>query len=204
IHNVRRNALQRWPRNLYDSYCRTIRQPRGTSVEASNDLSFSQRFGRFCAGLRYDDLPAEAVERVKDFVIDYMAIALRASSLDSTQPIRALAREQSIPGGATLLGRRDLVNAHWAALANGMAAHSMELDDTFLEGSVHNESFVFSPGMALAEEHGLSGKRFIEAAVAGFEVACRVARALQPAVTNARGFHPTGTCGAIGAAVVAG
>ena len=40
--------------------------------------------------------------------------------------------------------------------------------------------------------------------MAGFEVACRVSRALQPAVTNARGFHPTGTCGALGAAAAAG
>jgi 2-methylcitrate dehydratase PrpD len=61
--------------------------------------------------------------------------------------------------------------------ANGMAAHSMELDDTFLPGSIHNESFVFSPRLALAEEHGIGGKRFIVAIVAGFEVACR----LQPA-----------------------
>jgi 2-methylcitrate dehydratase PrpD len=170
----------------------------------TRDLSYSQAFGRFCADLRYDDLPTDVVERVKHFFIDYIAIALRASSLDSSQPVRALAREQANPGKATLLGRPDAVSAHWAALANGMAAHSMELDDTFLEGSVHNEAFVFSPCMALAEERGLSGKRFIEAAVAGYEVACRAAKALQPAVTNARGFHPTGTCGVIGATAVSG
>jgi 2-methylcitrate dehydratase PrpD len=63
---------------------------------------------------------------------------------------------------------------------------------------------VFSPALALAEERGASGKRFIAAAVAGFEVACRVAAALKPAVTNARGFHPTGTTGALGAAAAAG
>jgi 2-methylcitrate dehydratase PrpD len=40
--------------------------------------------------------------------------------------------------------------------------------------------------------------------VAGFEVACRVAAAFQPAATNARGFHPTGTTGTLGAAAAAG
>ena len=80
----------------------------------------------------------------------------------------------------------------------------MELDDTFLPGSIHNESFVFSPSLALAEERGIGGKQFIAAVVAGFEVACRVAAALQPAATNARGFHPTGTTGALGAAAAAG
>ena len=164
----------------------------------------SQSFARFCAGLDYEALPRVAVDRVKHFFIDYIGIALHASTLDSSQPLRKLAADRPIPGGATLLGRPDLVNAHWAAFANGMAAHSMELDDTYLPGSIHNESFVFSPSLALAEERGVSGKRFVAAIVAGFEVACRVAAALQPSATNARGFHPTGTTGALGAAAAAG
>jgi 2-methylcitrate dehydratase PrpD len=160
----------------------------------------SQSFARFCADLDYEALPRVVVDRVKHFFIDYIGIALHASKLDSSRPLRKLAAQRPIPGGATLLGRSDLVNAHWAAFANGMAAHSMELDDTYLPGSIHNESFVFSPTLALAEERGISGKRFVTAIVAGFEVACRVAAALQPSATNARGFHPTGTTGALGAA----
>ena len=144
------------------------------------------------------------MERAKHFFIDYMAIALHASTLDSSRPVRALAAARPIPGGATLFGRPDPVHASWAALANGMAAHSMELDDTFLPSSIHNESFVFSPTLALAEERGVSGKQFLTAVVAGFEVACRVAAALRPAVTNRRGFHPAGTTGALGAAAAAG
>jgi 2-methylcitrate dehydratase PrpD len=163
----------------------------------------SQSFARFCADLDYEALPRVAVDRVKHFFIDYIGIALHASTLDSSRPLRKLAAVRPIPGGATLLGRPDLVNAHWAAFANGMAAHSMELDDTYLPGSIHNESFVFSPSLALAEERGISGKRFVTAIVAGFEVACRVAAALQPSATNARGFHPTGTTGALGAAAAA-
>jgi 2-methylcitrate dehydratase PrpD len=166
--------------------------------------SAAQIFGAFCADLEYDSLPIAVVERAKHFFIDYIAIALHASTLDSSRPIRALAAARPIPGGATLFGRPDPVHAAWAALANGMAAHSMELDDTFLPGSIHNESFVFSPALALAEESGASGKRFLVAVVAGFEIACRVAAALKPAVTNARGFHPTGTTGALGAAAAAG
>jgi len=164
----------------------------------------TEAFGRFCAGLQYDALPPVAIERVKHFFIDYIGIALHASTLDSSQPARRLLATRSIPGGATILGRPDLVSAPWAAFANGMAAHSMELDDTYLPGSIHNESFVFSPSLALAEERGIDGKRFIAAVVAGFEVACRVAAALQPAATNTRGFHPTGTTGALGAAAAAG
>ena len=149
----------------------------------------AQVFARFCTGLREQPLHPAAVERGKHFFIDYIAIALHASTLESSRPVRALAAARPIPGGATLLGRADPVHASWAALANGMAAHSMELDDTFLPGSIHNESFVFATAMALAEERGASGERFLAAVIAGYEVACRVAAALRPAVTNARGFH---------------
>ena len=114
------------------------------SQAVSADLSCSQRLARFATDLRLEDLPVAVVQRVKHFFIDYLAIALRASSLDSSKPVRALARELTIPGQATLLGRRDTVSPEWAALANGMAAHSMELDDTFLEGSIHNESFLYA------------------------------------------------------------
>jgi 2-methylcitrate dehydratase PrpD len=44
----------------------------------------------------------------------------------------------------------------------------------------------------------------LRAAVAGYEVAARLAMALHPAAHYARGFHPTGTCGAFGAAAAAG
>jgi len=106
----------------------------------------AQKFGRFCAGLEYDALPPIVVERTKHFFIDYIAIALHGSTLDSSRPVRMLAAARLIPGGATLLGRLDPVHAAWAALANGMAAHSTELDDTFLPGSIHSESLRVLPG----------------------------------------------------------
>jgi len=167
-------------------------------------LSYSEKLARFCSQLQYDQLPAAAIEKVKHCFVDYLAIAFRASCLDSSQPVRTLAKEAAGLGKATLLGWRRPTSPYWAAFANGMAAHSLELDDTYLKGSIHNESFLYSTALACAEEHGLSGKRFVEAIVAGFEVACRLAEALQPAVTNARGFHPTGTCGVVGAAAAAG
>ena len=118
----------------------------------------SETLGSFAAHLRYEALPAAAIARVKHFFIDYLAIALRASTLDSSQPVRALARAYPIPGKATLLGRPDPVSPSWAALANSQAAHSMELDDTFLEGSLHTEASVVAACMALAEDHGLDRK----------------------------------------------
>jgi 2-methylcitrate dehydratase PrpD len=96
-----------------------------------------------------------------------------------------------------------LAPAH-AALANGAAAHALEMDDTHLGGSIHLGAGVFSAALAAAELVLASGDRLLRAAVAGYEVAARLAVAAEPAAQYGRGFHPTGTCGAFGAAAAAG
>ncbi|BCZ82842.1 hypothetical protein PTKU64_65170 [Paraburkholderia terrae] len=106
----------------------------------------AQTFGRFCATLEYDALPPVVVERAKHFFIDYIAIAPRGSTLDSSRPVRMLAAARPVPGGATLLGRPAPAHTAWAALVNGMAAHSTELDDIFLPGSIHSEPLSVLPG----------------------------------------------------------
>ena len=99
--------------------------PMATSLSTSDtSTTASLLFGRFCAGLDYEALPRVAIERVKHFFIDYIGIALHASTMDSSQPVRRLAAERPIPGGATLLGRLDLVNAQWAAFARGKSVIS--------------------------------------------------------------------------------
>ena len=162
--------------------------------------SISERLAAWTTAVRFDELAPSTVDRVKQFLLDYLGIAIRGATLDSSRPVRSLVNPA---GPATALGRAGGVAPEWAALANGMAAHSMELDDTYLPGSVHNESFIFAAVLALAQERNATGQAVIEAAVAGWEVSCRAAAALRPAVTNARGFHPTGTCGALGAATAA-
>jgi 2-methylcitrate dehydratase PrpD len=79
----------------------------------------------------------------------------------------------------------------------------LELDDTHQGGSIHLGVSVFSAALAMAESIGASGKEFLTASVAGFEVAARLAMALKPADHYARGFHPTATCGTFGAAASA-
>src|SRR5262249_58238314 len=77
------------------------------------------------------------------------------------------------------------------------------MDDTDLGGSIHLGASVFPAGLGTAEITGASGEALLRAAVAGYEVAARLAMAVGPAAHYARGFHPTGTCGAFGAAVTA-
>jgi 2-methylcitrate dehydratase PrpD len=167
------------------------------------EIPLTQRLVTFCITLDYDNLPAAVVHRAKYFFLDYLGVAVRGSLSDSSQPLYRIAQTLAPEGSGTVLGRTQKTTLPYAALSNGTAAHSLELDDTHQGGSIHLGVSVFSAASAMAESMGASGKEFLTASVAGFEVAARLAMALKPADHYARGFHPTATCGTFGAAASA-
>ncbi len=167
------------------------------------EIPLTQHLAAFCTRLDYDHLPAEVVDRAKYFFLDYLGVAVRGSLSDSSQPLYRLAGSLAPAGQGTVLGRAEKTHFPYAALANGTAAHSLELDDTHQAGSIHLGVSVFSAALAVAEQSGASGRDFLTASVVGFEVAARLAMALKPTEHYGRGFHPTATCGTFGAAASA-
>src|SRR5258707_14056771 len=91
-----------------------------------------------------------------------------------------------------------------AAFLNGALAHSLDFDDTHAAGSLHPGAPVIPAALAAGEMVGASGADVLAAVIAGYEVTCRVALALPAGEHYDRGFHPTATCGAFGAAAARG
>ena len=158
----------------------------------------------FSSALNSSDLSGDVVERTKYLLLDYLGVALAGSLTDSSQPVyRMLARSAS-PGPCTVMGTATKASPEYAALANGTAAHSLELDDTHQAGSIHPGVVMFSTAIALCETlPDTDCGRFLSAVVAGYEVAARLGMALQPKSHYQLGFHPTSTCGVFGATVTA-
>jgi 2-methylcitrate dehydratase PrpD len=147
----------------------------------------------FLAALRPEDLPAEVFDRTRYLLLDYLGVAIRGSREESSAPVYKMI--QRMNAGAL---------AGYVALANGTAAHAIEMDDTHNAGSIHLGVVMFSAALALAESlPDVSVEQFTAAVVAGYEAAARIAMALQPKEHYSLGFHPTATCGAFGAAVTA-
>lgn len=154
--------------------------------------------------LREASLPAAVLERARDLCGDFLGVALGGAGADSSVALRRGLERLRLRGDCTVLGSGARLPAPQAALANGAAAHTLEMDDTHQGGSIHLGASVFPAVLAVAQLAGASGDAVLRAAVGGYEVAARLAMALQPAEHYARGFHPTGTCGAFGAATAAG
>jgi 2-methylcitrate dehydratase PrpD len=158
----------------------------------------------FCSRLSYNGLPAEVIDKVKYLFLDFLGVAARGSLTESAEAVRNLVKDMGHGSkGSVIIGSNMRAPFEYAALANGTASHSLELDDVSNEASAHPGSVIFPTALAASELTGCDEKRFVEAVVLGYEVMVRLGKALNPVNHYARGFHPTATCGAFGAAIAA-
>lgn len=161
----------------------------------------SRILAEFLAEARWGDLPATTVAAAKLAVLDWFGSVLAGAH----EPPARIAREV-----AARLGRADeatvfpagRASAAVAALANGVAAHILELDDIHKGSTVHGAAPIVPAALAVAERERADGRAFLLAVALGYEAALRVGEAVNP--SHYRFFHPTGTAATFGAAAAAG
>src|SRR5438876_4168775 len=155
----------------------------------------------FCAHLQYKNLSPRVLERVRYLLLDHLAVTFRGSILPSSIAAYQMLEQMAIGNlnTATIFGRQERAEAAWASLANGIAAHGLEMDDVENRSSLHPGVVVFPAVLALAEQTGSPPADFYSAVIAGYEITLRVGASLNPASVYERGFHPTAICGTLGA-----
>ena len=147
--------------------------------------------------LRYEDIPQPVVQRAKDLLLDFLAVALGGRQVaESTAPIIAGVKDlaRNAGGSASVIGEAGRMPAHYAALLNATLAHSMDFDDTHRVSIMHPGAPLFATLLALGEERNSSGKEFLAAAIAGYDIGNKIGKAHGPSMHH-RGFHPSATTG---------
>ncbi len=99
-------------------------------------------------------------------------------------------------------GRGERLDVFGAALAIGIAAHLDDFDDTHLATVIHPGAATLATVLPLGATLGASGERVLRAFAVGCEAQLRLGNAISPEHYDA-GWHITGTCGVVGAAVAA-
>jgi 2-methylcitrate dehydratase PrpD len=157
----------------------------------------------FCLNLKYEDLPAEVVEKVKQLGLDFIGTAAYGTQMGSSKAMVEFLRGLNLKGDCTVMGTSMKCPAQYAVLGNGAFVKSNELDDVENSSSLHPGAAIWPVVLALGEQYGLSGKSLIPAVVLGYETIIRLGQAINYAVHYARGFHPSSTCGHFAATVAA-
>jgi 2-methylcitrate dehydratase PrpD len=159
-----------------------------------------EQFAGFAESLRTRPLAPLVLHHAKRTVIDWYAAVLPGAVLPpATLLARALAEELDRGEARLAMGRHATVRA--AALINGSAAHTVEVDDIFRDGIYHPGAPTIAAALALAQARGASGEAFLRAIIVGYEISTRIATAMGRA--HYKYWHNTGTIGCFGACAAA-
>jgi 2-methylcitrate dehydratase PrpD len=160
-----------------------------------------ERFAEWAEGQRERPLAPEVLHHAKRAVIDWYAALFPGSvGPPATLLERAFAEEIGKDGNANKArlagGKSATVRA--AALINGAAAHTAEVDDIFRDGIYHPGAPTIAAALALGQSRGSTGEAFLRAVVVGYEISTRIAQTMGRA--HYKYWHNTGTIGCFGAA----
>jgi len=146
----------------------------------------------------YDQLPNDVIQKAKECFTDFVGVALRGSETESGKAVKNIIR----PGDESTVIGQGRSTPMEAGLANGIFAHSMDLDDGHRLAMLHPGACVIPAALSLCEAENRTGKELIESIVVGYQVAIALGMMVNPG-HRSRGFHSTGTCGTLGAASAA-
>jgi len=166
-------------------------------------MSLSRQFATFVAKLSYEDLPPEVVDRAKGVTLEGLSSALVGRDMPASRQALALMQEEEAGGGgaATVLCDGSKLTKAGAAFVNAEMIFAGGKWDTF-RMLTHPGIAILPAALVAAEITGASGKEFLTAVAAGYEVMERMAAEFIPTVMS-RGFHAGPVFGIFGAAVAA-
>jgi 2-methylcitrate dehydratase PrpD len=168
-------------------------------------MGITEELADFSAAISIESLPAAVLERSRLLVLDLIGNAVRGRhDCESTPALIAAVEALGLArGDSGVFADARGYSPAGAALLNGALAHSLDFDDTHAAATLHPGAPVIPAAFAAAQMTRASGADVLAGVVAGYEVVCRVALALPAGDHYQRGFHPTATCGAFGAAAAA-
>lgn len=161
------------------------------------------RLAEFAATLPLEAIPAPAVRRCEELMLDWFGSALAGKGVRPVEILETYAKAMGPQTGPSevLISRRT-TSPVFAAMVNAASSHVAEQDDVHNGSVFHPAAVVFPPALAVAQAIGASGSELATAAVMGYEVGIRVGEFLGQ--SHYKVFHTTGTAGSLAAAAAVG
>jgi 2-methylcitrate dehydratase PrpD len=157
----------------------------------------------FVSALRFAALSDEVRHYARRHLLDTIGVMIAGAGGEVARRAEAVLAAVRPAGRIPVPGRTRRADLIDAAFLGGTAAHGIELDDGFRQGSVHPGCVVVPAVLALGYERRITGAALIEAIVAGYEAEIAIGRACHPDLRQ-RGFHPAAAVGVFGAVMAAG
>ncbi|MBR3816314.1 MAG: MmgE/PrpD family protein [Clostridia bacterium] len=152
----------------------------------------------FAHSLNFGMLSSEVVETTKKYILDYYAAGFAGYRVNTVfnRAAEELMLEMSGKEECDFLLSKERIPAANAAFLSACYVHGADMDDGNRKAMGHVGAHVISTVLTLSQTLDVNGEDIITAINVGYEVYNRVAAAVQPGLVH-RGFHSTGTAGAI-------
>ncbi len=134
---------------------------------------YTEVLAKYMAGLKFEDLPKEAVEQAKLITLRILGGALEASGTAPAAAAERIAWDISTQGTATSWVSGKRMSASAAAFVNGTAGGILDWADSGYTGSC--DAALVAAAAAIAEETGVSGREYLTALVGAYECWQRIA-----------------------------
>jgi len=147
--------------------------PRARAAPEQSARPLAARLAAYADALRYDDLDAATIERVKSHVIDTLGCGIAAFD---ERPVRICRDVALAPAGgaATVIGANRRTTPDLAAFANAAAFRYYDLNDIYVSRQTGHPSDNIAACLAIAEAERASGIELITAIVLAYEINCRL------------------------------
>lgn len=160
---------------------------------------FTNRVAAEIHALRFEELSPQALARTRHVLLDWLGAAIAGSVEPAGRIAQQIASDSEARPVASIMGTELRTSPRDAALANAIAAHALDFDDSSLWADGHPSAAIVSAAVALGEKLQSSTRQVMEAIVAGLQGQARFALAAGPS-PYVKGFHGTGVYGTFGAA----
>jgi 2-methylcitrate dehydratase PrpD len=152
--------------------------PARVSAQASASAPVINTLTEYMSAAGTRALPAQVEEHAKHHLIDTLAAMVSGSQLLPGQAAQRYMRAHGAKGAVSVAGSRLTAAPADAALANGVMAHADETDDSHNASRSHPGCAVIPAALAVSEELGIDGARFLRAITLGYDVGTRVIMAM--------------------------
>ena len=147
-------------------------------------------------------LPEQVTARARRSLLDYLAVTCAGAKFQQEKLGKYWEFACPEAGQFRVVGTGKDVVLKEAVFLNGLNGHALDFDDGTNSGIIHLGSPIFSLLIPLAQRYGKTADELLKAAVVGYEASYTMAVSIQPG-HKAMGYHATGTCGTLGAAIAA-
>ena len=163
-------------------------------------MNYTDEFLNSIDLLSKKSIDKKIIKKIKILLIDYLGNTIAGSYINKEKCNKILINSVNINGNSPLIGLQRNVNIENAILINGLNSHVLDFDDGTNRGIIHLGAPIFTVLLPLLKNKKIHIVDFYKSVVLGYEVSYTLAASIQPEHKMC-GYHATGTCGTIGAAM---